>query len=364
MNKKAKVSFLSFGAFVVAIFAVIGFFLYQFTSTGYSDDNTEVIFEVFPGQNMKIVSENLEKNNLVKSGWMFFQYSRFMNMNSKLKRGEYAVRANMTPIEILGVVTSGKSIARNLTVIEGANIFDVADVFEKNGFGTRAEFLALLKDKEFIKSLLGEDLESLEGYLYPETYKFTKFEGAREIIKGMVRKFLSVWTELEPMTKTSNWPRNKIITFASIVEKETGHAEDRALVSSVFHNRLNKNMRLQTDPTILYGLAYDRWQNNLTPEVVNNISKADLRRPHRYNSYTNYGLPPTPISNPSRDAILATLNPAPTKYLYFVSRNDGTTQFSETLSQHNMSVRAFQIDPKAREGKSWRDLSKPKEVGQ
>lgn len=337
---------------------VLGYAYNQYILKGYSDDSTEIVFEVSPGQNMKTVSENLENQNLVKSGELFFYFAKFKGANAKLKRGEYAIRPNMSASEIISVVTSGKSLSRNFTVIEGSTIFDIADTFEKNGFGQRDEFLQLIQDPTLIKSLLGEDATTLEGYLFPETYKFTKFEGAKDIITQMVRKFQTTWKELEPLTKSIGWSQKKVVTFASIVEKETGLAQDRALVSSVFHNRLKKGMKLQTDPTILYGIAIDRWKKNIRPEILLNISKADLLRPHPYNSYTQFGLPPTPISNPGRHALEAALSPANTKYLYFVSRNDGTTHFSETLEAHNLGVNAFQRNVKARDGKSWRNLNK------
>lgn len=339
------------GLFFVAIALAAGFFGYQFLGQGTSQDTTEIVFDVLPGQSMAAVAQNLEAQHLIKNAWLFTKYSRFTGAHAKLKRGEYSLNKAMTPDQVLTVIVSGKSILRNLTIPEGKNIFDIAEIFEKSGYGTKAEFLKLMTDQEFILSLMGEKLESLEGYLFPDTYKVTKFDTQKEIVLQMVNHFLSVYKEIEPLVQKLNWPRNKLITFASIVEKETGHAGDRRLVSSVFHNRLKMNMRLQTDPTVLYGKAV------VAGEMPTNITRTDLQTPSRYNSYTNYGLPPTPISNPGREAILAALTPADSKYLYFVSRNDGTTAFSETLVQHNAAVQKFQLDAKNRDGKSWRDLN-------
>ena len=345
--------------FIVAVAMAVAFFGFQFTKTGYSNDTTEVLFDVNPGQSMTTVAQNLENAKLTKNAKLFQWYSRYKNMNPKLKRGEYALNAAMTPDEILAVITSGKSVARNFTVAEGLNMWDIADLLEKSGYGTRQEAFALFRDRAYIQSLLGENLESLEGYLFPETYKVTKFDTQKDIITQMVRRFLTVYAEIQPEIAVFNqtfphrrWTRNQLVTFASIVEKETGAKEERPLVSSVFHNRLDKNMRLQTDPTVLYGVALARGQ------MPKNITRTDLLTPTRHNTYTIYGLPPTPISNPGKEALLAAMKPTPSKYLFFVSHNDGTHQFSESLDAHNAAVKTYQIDPKARDGKSWRDLNK------
>ncbi len=340
----------SISVFITVLAATVAFFSYQFLSSGTTGDATEVLFDVIPGQTISTVATNLETQHLIKNAWLFSKYSRFLGASSKLKKGEYALNKAMTPNQVLTVITSGKSVLRNLTIPEGKNIFEIADILEKNGYGTKTDFLKLVRDPEYIQTLLGEKLESLEGYLFPDTYKLTKFDTQKEIVQQMATHFLNVYKGIEPEVKKLNWPRNKLITFASIVEKETGKPSDRILVSSVFHNRFKINMKLQTDPTVLYGKAV------LLGDMPNNITRADLQTPNRYNSYTNFGLPPTPISNPGRDAILAVVNPAPTKYIYFVSRNDGTTVFSENLAQHNAAVQKFQMNAKNRDGKSWRDL--------
>ncbi len=337
--------------FTTTLSLTILFFGYQFLGSGTANDATEILFDVTPGQSMSTVAANLESQHLIKNAWLFSKYSRFKGANSKLKKGEYALNQAMTPNQVLNVITSGKSVMRSLTIPEGKNIFDIADILERSGYGTKQDFLKLAIDKEFVQSLLGEKLESLEGYLFPDTYKVTKFDTQKEIIQQMTTHFLNVYKDIEPIAQKLNWSRSKLITFASIVEKETGAASDRPLVSSVFHNRLRTNMKLQTDPTVLYGKAM------LLGAMPNNITRADLQAPTKYNSYTNFGLPPTPISNPGRDAILAAVNPANTKYIYFVSRNDGTTAFSETLAQHNAAVQKFQMNAKNRDGKSWRDLN-------
>lgn len=352
MTKKSKVFSFSFVLLIVACFLTVGYFGNQFLWTGTSKDSTEILFDVAPGQSLNVVVENLLYNGLIRNAKVFSMYARFKKMDSKLKVGEYSLNHTMNADQILATLASGKSVTRNFTIAEGISIFDIADIFEKAGYGTKAEFFNLVRDKAFIKSLLNEDLESLEGYLFPETYKITKFETMKSIVTQMVKRFLVVWSKYENTAKLQNLTRNQVVTFASIVEKESGLGADRPVVASVFHNRLAQKIKLQTDPTVLYGVAL------LKGQMPNNITKADLVTPTRYNSYTNYGLPPTPISNPGEESIKAVLFPANTKYLFFVSRNDGTTQFSETLAAHNLAVKNFQLNPKARDGKSWRDLKK------
>lgn len=341
----------------MAVGASFLYFSNVYLHKGFSRDTTEVLIDVVPGQTMLTVAKTLQDKGIIANAKIFNWYARYTGKSSKLKKGEYAVNAAMTPDQILAIVTSGKSVARNFTVAEGLNIFDIASLVEKSGYGTKQDFMQIVHDKAFIKSLLGEDLESLEGYLFPETYKVTKFDTTKDIITQMVNRFLSTAATLKSDLDNFNlthpqrkWTRHQWVTFASIVEKETGAPHERNLVSSVFHNRLNINMRLQTDPTVLYGQAV------LRGEMPLNITRNDLLTPTRYNTYTIYGLPPAPISNPGREALLAALQPAQSKYLYFVSKNDGTHTFSESLEAHNSAVKTFQLNPKAREGKSWRDL--------
>ncbi len=353
MTKKTKVAGLGLISISIAITAVVLFFGYQLLKAPVSRDKSEVIFDVSPGSSLVQISNDLQARGLIRHSKVFQVFAKTKGLAAKFKVGEYSLNPAMTPEEIMNVLVSGKSIARSITIAEGLNIFDIAEIFEKNGIGTRAEFFKLVNDPIFIKSLLREDLKSLEGYLFPETYKVTKFEGQRSVLTQMVNRFLAVWKELEPQAQQKAWTRNQVVTFASIVEKETGASFERPVVSSVFHNRIEKKMRFQTDPTIMYGIALQQGK------MPTNITKNDLLTPAPYNSYTNAGLPPTPISNPGKEALLATLQPAQTKYLFFVSQNNGTHVFSETLEQHNKAVQNFQVNAKARENKSWRDLKNP-----
>jgi UPF0755 protein len=355
LTKKSSVFGISISIFIFTLVVVTMFFGWELFKKSVSQDKTEIVFEVAPGASLAQISRQLQDRRLIRNAKSFQYYAQFRGQASKFKTGEYSLNQTMTPDEIMAVLVSGKSIARSITVAEGLNIFDIAQIFEKAGIATTDEFYEIVHDKELIQQLLEENLPGLEGYLYPETYLFTKYEDARSIVTQMVKRFLSVWNEdVATQARALGWTRHQIVTFASIVEKETGAAFERPLVSSVFHNRLQKKMRLQTDPTVLYGLAVQQ------KKMPNNITKQDLLTPTPYNTYTNFGLPPAPIANPGKEALLATLNPQQSKYLFFVSKNDGTHIFSENLQQHNKAVQQFQLNAKARENKSWRDLKEKK----
>jgi UPF0755 protein len=324
----------------------------HFANKKNSGSHEEVLFEVHQGESFIQVVKELEKAGLIRDAQMFSLYSKIKGEAGKMKVGEYAIQGDLLPSEVLAIINSGKSIGRSLTIPEGMNIFEISEMWEEEGFGSKEEIMALARDKAFVHAQLDEDLDSLEGYLFPETYQLTKFTDAKKFLTMMVRKFNSVWAEISPHAKAMGWTRNQVVTLASIIEKETGAPEERPMISSVFHNRLEKGMMLQTDPTVLYGKA------EVLGKMILNITRADLTTPTRYNTYTIKGLPPGPIANPSKEALLAATEPAVTEYLYFVSKNQGTHTFSKDYKAHLEAVKKFQMDPKAREGKSWRDLKK------
>lgn len=343
---------------IIAFMVVVGlggalFFASQtFVHKPAGSSAEEIFFEVQKGKSFQSVSEELERKHLVSNAFFFSIYSRLKNGPQRLKVGEYALRPNMTPSQVLEIITSGKSVGKPFTISEGLNVFEIADLYQQQGFGTREEFLNLCFDKNLVKSLLGEEHDSLEGYLFPETYQITKYSTTKELLRSMVLNFQQAYGEVSPQSQIKGLTKHQIVTLASIVEKETGAFEERPLISSVFHNRLKKNMLLQTDPTIIYGIA------EKTRKTTFKISKADILAPTRYNTYVIRGLPPGPIANPGKAALMATVNPASSEYLFFVSQNNGTHIFSENYADHAKAVRRFQVDPKAREGKSWRDLNK------
>lgn len=321
-------------------------------------DSTEQVevFEVLPGSSFIGVTKRLKELHIISSEFGFKVLATILGFTKKIRVGEYAISCENTPLEILQTLASGKSITRPITFPEGYNMYEMAELVEKSGIAKKEEFLQWTTDKDYIRELLGVDLHSLEGYLFPETYSITKYDGAKKLIRIMVERFNRVFNKVRKQAQISSnyhpFSRHDAVILASIIEKETGAPEERPLISSVFHNRLRKKMRLQTDPTVLYGIL------DMTKEMKKNITKKDLQTPSRYNTYTMRGLPYGPIANPSEQALLSALSPESSSYLYFVSRNNGTHVFSETLAQHNDAVKMFQLDKKMREGRSWRDLKR------
>jgi UPF0755 protein len=343
-------------ALLAAILVFAGFECFRFLSAGPSSSKDEVKFEVPTGKSFRQIAERLEKEGLVSSAFKLRVLAKLTHQGGRVKMGEYALNRAMAPQEILSVLVSGKSILYPITFPEGANIYEMASALEAKKIYKAEEFLKAVHDKALIHELLGIDVSSLEGYLFPETYNVTRYTPMKEFIASMVQGFKNAYTAAENQAKaaglTPALPRHDLVILASMVEKETGAPQERPLIASVFYNRLKKGMRLQSDPTIIYGIWVD------TGSYKQNITRDDILHPTRYNTYTVAKLPFGPIANPGSESLNAVLRPAHSEYLYFVSHNDGTHQFSKTYEEHNRAVKSFQLDPKAREGKSWRDLKK------
>lgn len=259
-------------------------------------------------------------------------YARLNPGLMKVKAGEYAVNPSDSTLAVLARISRGEVIQRSVTVPEGWNMRAIALGVEAAELAQAAEFLRLATDATFAASL-GVPAASLEGYLFPDTYRFARNVGAKAVLEAMVGRFRkSLPADYEQRAQAVGLTGHKAVILASVVEKETGAAHERRLISAVFHNRLKKGMRLQSDPTVIYGIAgYD-----------GNIRKRDLLAVTPYNTYRISGLPAGPIASPGYDALMAVVEPAPVNFLYFVSRNDGTHVFSGTLREHNAAVDHFQ----------------------
>jgi UPF0755 protein len=284
------------------------------------------------GSTFQHVAGLLERERLVKSRSAFVLLGKALEADRKIRPGEYELSPAMAPADILSKLLAGRVVLHAVTIPEGYTMVQIADVLAQHRITDRAEFLRLAKDKSFIKTL-GISAETLEGYLYPDTYRFPKPVPAKEVIRTMVEQLNQVVTpEWQARAKDIHLTLHQVLTLASVIEKETGSGEERPQISSVFHNRLQKKIPLQSDPTVIYGL----------PDFDGNLHKKDLSHPSPYNTYRWAGLPPGPIANPGAQAIRATLYPAVSPYLYFVSKNDGTHQFSATLVEHNKAVEKYQ----------------------
>ena|SRR5581483_12001070 len=288
--------------------------------------------EIPAGASFKQVAALLYQQHLIASRFGFLLVGKLLGAERKIHPGEYALHPAMRPIDIINTLASGRIVLHPVTIPEGYSIAQIADLLAEKRLVDRKEFIALAHDAAFIKTL-GLDVPSLEGYLFPNTYQFPKHTSARDIMTAMVAEWDRVWTpELRSRAKDINLSVHEVLTLASVIEKETGVDSERELVAGVFHNRLRKRIPLQSDPTVIYGLS----------DFDGNLRKRDLALDTPYNTYRHAGLPPGPIANPGERSIHAALYPVPSSYLYFVSRNDGTHQFSSTLTEHNHAVDKYQ----------------------
>jgi len=279
----------------------------------------------------------LEQNGLVRSRLFFRALGYFYSAPKQIKAGEYEFTRAMTPGEILKKLVDGDVKKHPIVVPEGFTVRKIAARLAAEGIVEEKEFLRLARDRNMLASL-NIPGPSAEGFLFPDTYNFERGLDAAAILQKMAGQFRAkVTAEMIARAGAQGFTLVQWVTLASIIEKETGLKSEMPLVAAVFRNRLQKKMPLQSDPTVIYGIE----------DFDGNLTRRHLERQNPYNSYLNRGLPPGPICSPGLDALQAALNPAPVAYLYFVSRNDGTHQFSESLSEHSRAVRKFQINRKS-----------------
>ncbi len=285
-----------------------------------------------PKTSLAGIQNILAENGVIPPGRGFYFLARVSRLSQRLQAGEYLFSPGQTPDQILRVLAAGSTVRWSVTIPEGANIYQLADILAEGGWGERDLFLELVRDPDIL-ARHGVRAASLEGYLFPDTYQLLRGQNPREIIGLMVERGRQVRQELGDLRDNAlGLSPHEVLTLASIVEKETAAPEERPLIAQVFLNRLQQSMRLQTDPTVIYGLA----------DFDGNLTRKDLETPSPYNTYLINGLPPGPIASPGRAAIAAVLHPASESYLYFVSKNDGTHYFSRDLAEHNRAVLKYQ----------------------
>ena len=296
----------------------------------------EVFVEIPQGTGVSGIASRLADAGVVSNALAFRIAARLSGDERKLQAGEYRFAEAARPGDIVARLAKGDVYARLVTFREGLTMFEMADVFAASGIGTAAEFLAEARDASRIRNV-DPRASSLEGYLFPDTYKMPRATGAKGTVDAMVAGFLRAFdADLRAEAAARGLSTHEAVTIASIVERETGQAQERPLVSAVYHNRLRINMPLQCDPTVIYALQLARrWNGNLTREHL------QLNSP--YNTYRYPGLPPGPIASPGRASLEAAVRPAAAGYLYFVSRNDGTHVFASTLAEHNRNVQQWQV---------------------
>jgi UPF0755 protein len=290
------------------------------------------VVEIPEGASFKDVSYLLGEKSLIMSPFWFRLLGKVQDAERKVKPGEYDLHTAMRPAEILNMLVTGKVIKYTVLVQEGFTARQIGKLLDEARIVKEADVARLVSDPLFIKSL-GVDGPTLEGYLFPDTYYFPRRAKAEEVVKAMVAGFRQAYTpEIQARAAFLGMTERQVVTLASIIEKETGQDEERPLISAVFHNRLKRRLPLQSDPTVIYGIT----------NFNGNLTRADLTRRTPFNTYTRTGLPPGPIASPGSKSIIAALNPAPVDYIFFVSKNDGTHQFSTTLAEHNRAVGRYQ----------------------
>ena len=296
--------------------------------------DTPVQIQVLPGASFSSVARSLKDAELIGSTLTLKVAAKILGYQAIIKAGDYELSPSQRPIDILNALVKGTVKEYRVTIPEGYNLTQVAETLERRGLADKNEFLKVAKSQK-VTAALGFSGLTLEGYLFPDTYRFRKGLPELEIVKAMTRRFREVFEEegFKEEILAQGKTIKEVVTLASMIEKETGMAFEMAEISSVFHNRINKGIPLASDPTVIYGI--DDFDGNITRE--------HLRTKTPYNTYRFKGLPPGPIAGPGKRAIVAALNPMESNNLYFVAKGDGTHKFSRTLKEHNRAVYTYQI---------------------
>ena len=291
---------------------------------------SETFVDLAPGSSAARIGQQLEAAGVVRSRY-FFDLLRWFKRGT-LRAGEYRFDRPAPVIEVYARIVRGDVFTRSVTIPEGANIFEIAARLEQAGFGARQEFIDVAVRQTGLVADLDPKAKSLEGYLFPDTYRFPRRAGPEQICTAMVRRFRAVATQLGLKEDV-----HAVVTMASLVERETAVDAERPLVAGVFTNRLAKNMPLMTDPALIYGLELEgSWRGA--------IHQSDLSRDTAYNTYLHTGLPPGPVANPGARSLRAAMEPAKTDYLYFVAAGanpQGRSLFARTLDEQQRNVAGY-----------------------
>ena len=307
--------------------------LWFYANKPISDNPEKIVVHLKPGQSFAKTTKILEEKGLINSPFRFNLISRFKGYDKKVQAGEYLLSETMTPLHILEKMARGEVKLYKLTIPEGLNIYQIAELASQGDFAQKAAFIKTATDSAYAREK-GIEADTLEGYLFPDTYFFPKGTTVKKIIETMVDRFRTVFSpQWKEQAKRIGFTPHQIVILASIIEKETGDPSERPVISSVFHNRLKKKMRLESDPTVIYGIK----------NFDGNLTRKHLKTRTPYNTYKIRGLPAGPIANPGLKSLEAALYPAQTPYIYFVSKKDSTHHFSTNLKDHNRAVRKYQL---------------------
>jgi UPF0755 protein len=307
----------------------------EFETPYYNAAEPETYIDIARGSKTKEIADLLVKKGILHNRLPFILYLRFSNIGRQIQAGEYRFEKPATPEQIAKKLIRGDIYFHAVTVPEGLTAYETIDLLSKNGLGTPAGLQKALQQIDWIRDI-NPAAHNLEGYLFPDTYRFGRKDDSEKIIKAMLNQFrLKLGRILAQYPKNSGLSVSETVILASMIEKEVKKQEEGPIVASVYFNRIKRGMPLACDATIIYALKIAGVYNG-------NLRKSDLVSESPYNSYIHKNLPPGPISNPGANSLRAALNPAHTDYLYYVSRNDGTHQFSRDYQAHLEAVARFQ----------------------
>jgi UPF0755 protein len=358
--KRALIVFLGTSAIGLIALVIVARTAWRYGDTPGGTATGKVLIEIPNGASAGDVSSRLMDAGLIGNPTVFRLYAGQRGLAGRFKAGRYEIAAPASPKQILDTLVKGAADELVTVVVPpGKNLLEVADILAAAGVAGKAELAAKASDPTFAAEL-GLPGNTLEGYLFPDTYRLRPHSTPARALIPLVRRHRQVWDELRAahakaaleLKKTLGFDDHQIVVLASIVEKETGRPEERPRIAQVFINRLImpafRPKLLQTDPTIIYGCTVGTPRSTACQKWDGRIHRIHLDdRENVYNTYTHEGLPPGPISNPGRAALEAVLAPDKTPFLYFVARNDGTHQFSRTVAEHNAAVVKFQRGGKA-----------------
>ena len=302
--------------------------VYQFISTPASSEPEKVVIEISSGMSLRTLGNLLQERGLVSSAERFGWLVRLKGAARRIKAGEYQLSTGLRPGEVLDKIVRGEVLLHQITFPEGYTMKQMAELLDSRDLARADRFIATASNPAFVQKL-NIPASTLEGYLFPDTYQFAKNLPVESILGSLVERFDQHFGPAQyEKADQLGFTRHQVVILASMVEKETAVAAERPIIAGVFLNRLEKGIRLQSDPTVIYGI------NNFN----GNLTRAHLETDTPYNTYTRRGLPAGPICNPGAESIQAVLNPASTPYLYFVAKKDGTHHFSTSLVEHNAAV--------------------------
>ncbi|ETW93463.1 MAG: aminodeoxychorismate lyase [Candidatus Entotheonella factor] len=319
---------------IAAVLGALAFFyLHIYFQTPVAPEAKEQIVAIAAGSTLRQIANGLADHGLIRHRAMLIAYVTWWQPGPHLQAGEYALRASMSPAQIVDILRQGKVQHYALTIPEGLTVREIAAIVAEQQVGDAATIRTLMSDPAFIASL-NLETPSLEGYLFPDTYHLPSSISEKALLTLMVDTLRKNYTdEIAARADQLGLTQHEVLTLASLIEKEAQVDDERPLISAVYHNRLKKGMRLQCDPTVIYALG---------EKFDGNIRKRDLRIDSPYNTYRYAGLPPGPIANAGRRSLEAAVNPAQVDYIYFVATGDkGQHQFSHTLKEHNRAVQQY-----------------------